>query len=150
LTLPNLWTVGKLANYAPVGIDMRYDVVSIVPGSDAEKAGLQLGDHIDPQTLAPVARLALNVGVWSDTKPGEVLRFVAERNGRSFPVMLRMPQTPPGGLLVAIIKRGAATFFILVAAMLVLLRPGKTTWDFSSTRSAALKAPPSSWCSSVR
>ena len=128
LTLPNMF-IGRDFTLAPVSVDYHYDVISITPDSIATQAGLRVGDHIEPRSTDVLARMAMQT--WYLYQPGSSTSFVVDRGGRSIPIVLRFPITEPSSdAAVPIVKRTTATVFIIVAAILLLLRPGPMTWGF--------------------
>lgn len=129
LTLPNVWLPGPIGGNLPISVNDRYDIVSIVPGSIADAAGLRVGDHIEPRSLSVAGRLALQA--YYLLRLGESMRFTVDRNGRSFPVELREPRhANVHSTSLAIVKRTTATLFIVVATALLLVRPSTMLWGF--------------------
>lgn len=129
LTVPNILVAGNF-NELPFGADYHYDVISITPDSVATQAGLRVGDHVEP----PSADIATRMGMqtWYTYAPGSSVSFVVDRAGQRIPVALRYPASH-GGLgsgLLTIVKRSTATIFIIVGAILLLLRPSPMTWGF--------------------
>jgi len=128
LTVPNMF-VGRDFYALPFSVDYHYDVISITADSIATQAGLQVGDHIEPRTTNILARMAMQT--WYLYPPGGSMSFVVDRGGRSIPITLRFPaMTPSSAGVVAIVKRSTATIFIVVAAILLMLRPSPMTWGF--------------------
>ena len=128
LTVPNVWYGQLITGNTPLSIDSHYDIVSITPGLVADKTGLRIGDHIEPQSLSTAGRLAMQTGVWYGWRPGESIKFTAYRAGHPFVVEFREPVAGPTNGKVAILKRTTATIFIVVAAVLLLLRPSTMLW----------------------
>lgn len=128
LTLPNAFVARDLS-LMPFNVDYHYDVDSLTPDSIATQAGLRADDHLEPQSTDVLTRMAMRT--WYLYRPGESTRFVVDRGGSRIPMVLRFPSTVPGGLgTVPIVKRSTATIFIIVAAILLLLRPSRMTWGF--------------------
>src|SRR5215472_13352759 len=125
LTVPNIWA--PAGNNLPIGVSANYNVIAIAPGSTAEVAGVRVGDHIDPQSTSLMGRL--NLGGFSNQLIGEARQFTVHRGGRAIPITI--PGPPPqqfSGL--AVVKRTTASIFVIVAAVLLLLRPSLTLWGF--------------------
>lgn len=129
LTLPNM-VIAQDFTLLPFSIDYHYDIISITPDSIATQAGLRVGDHIEPQSVDIAARMAMQT--WYLYHPGSSTSFVVDRGAKRIPITLRYPatQTANGSAAVPIVKRSTATIFIIVAAILLLLRPSPMTWGF--------------------
>ncbi|HET9343455.1 MAG TPA: hypothetical protein VFO25_11130 [Candidatus Eremiobacteraceae bacterium] len=128
LTLPNMF-VARDMNQIPFSVDFHYDVISLTPDSIATQAGLRVGDHIEPPTTDILARMAMQT--WYLYRPGSSTKFIVDRAGSSIPIVLRYPAAQATGVeAVSIVKRSTATIFIVVAAILLLLRPSLMTWGF--------------------
>ena len=102
-------------------------VQSVLPDSSAAKAGLRAGDRIDASALNVIQRLTL----FNDrvTRPSESVDFSVIRNGARVPISVaatNLPATP----YAVVIKRASATIFIIIASLLVLLRPSRMLWGF--------------------
>ncbi len=66
----------------------RWNVLSVLPGSAAEKAGIQVGDAL---LAADMAVLSFNYGpqqVVAKVKPGGRVSFAVERNGKPMAIMV--------------------------------------------------------------
>ena len=128
LTLPNM-VIAQHLNELPFSVDYHYDIISITPDSIATQAGLRVGDHVEPQTADIRARMAMQT--WYLYPPGGSTSFVVDRGAARIPITLRYPATQTDfGSVVPIVKRSTATIFIIVAAILLLLRPSPMTWGF--------------------
>ena len=128
LTLPNMFVARDL-NQLPFSVNDHYDVISLTPDSIATQAGLRVGDHIEPPTADVTARMAMQT--WYLSRPGSSTKFIVDRAGSSIPIVIRYPTAQATGLsAVSIVKRSTATVFIVVAAILLLLRPSLMTWGF--------------------
>ena len=126
LTLPNMWLpVGGLLGTA---IDSRFDVTSVTPGSIADVAGLRAGDRIDVASTTVVVRAAL--GAAYDPKAGETLRFAVFRDGHRDNIAIHQGPVETGEYILGIVKRSSVSIFIIVAALLLIIRPSPMLWGF--------------------
>jgi hypothetical protein len=92
-------------------------------------ASLRVGDRIDPASLTPDDRLTLNANRYFAA--GQVLHLSIERAGQRRAISIRWPGNPGGRFRVlAWLKRLTASIFIVVGALLVLMRPCRMTWGF--------------------
>lgn len=128
LTLPNVHPPAPLSGNLPISANYHYDIVAITPSAMSNAADLRVGDHIEPQSLTPVGRLAMLS--WYLLRPNESMKFTVDRAGHAIPVELREPPNVPSNTGLAIVKRTSATVFIIVAMVLLLMRPSKMTWGF--------------------
>jgi hypothetical protein len=119
-TIPNLWTN---AVALPFTTDSRLRVAQTYPGA----ADLRVGDTVD-WAASPLA-LRLGVAVTYGYKPGSDVAVPIVRDGQHRVVRVQtVPQ--PSLVWTALIKRTAATVFVLIAAILLLVRPTKMLWGF--------------------
>ena len=126
LTLPNIWL--PTAGSFDVGVDSQFKVVSVTPGSLVDQAGVRLGDQIDPASTSPVTRVAL-AGYYLP-RVGETFTFDVLRDGIRHHITIRQPAIETGSFLLGYFKRPTASVFIIVAALLLLMRPSPTLWGF--------------------
>ncbi len=126
LTLPNAFLPS--GGNMRIGIDTHYDVRSVPAGSVPDRAGLRVGDHIEPQSLSVVGRL-LFLGRYL-LLSGDTVKFVVDRGGRPVDIAIHESSAGTTNLGVSIVKRSSATLFIIVAAVLLLLRPSVMLWGF--------------------
>jgi hypothetical protein len=129
LTLPNVFVSGSLGSNLPISVNEHYEIISITPGSIADAAHLRVGDHIEPQSLTVEGRLAL-INAWYLLRSGEILRFTVDRAGQRFAAEIRQPVVRNSYSGLTIVKRLTATIFVLVATVLLLLRPSPMMWGF--------------------
>jgi hypothetical protein len=136
-----LYLLGYNAN--EVGI-----VTEVVAGSSAAMAGIRPGDTIDwahtPRDLRPLVVLTATI-VAHERVPMTVVR-----DGRSRVVTLTADTPEPAytGYLV-LARELAGLVFVVVGAMLVLLRPGPMTWGFYLFCCAVDPAPGAVFASKV-
>lgn len=126
LTLPNIWL--PTAGSFDVGVDSLFKVVSVTPGSLVDRAGVRVGDQIDPASTTAVTRTAL-AGFYLP-RVGETFQFDVVRSGVRHHITVRQPEIPTGSYLLGYFKRPTASLFIIVAAILLLMRPSPTLWGF--------------------
>jgi phosphoserine phosphatase RsbU/P len=126
-------TLGFESRYRPVAA--RLDVLHVVPGGPAEKAGLQNDDRILAIDGAPISSYEPLLTLRSRVRPGDTVRLDIERDGSPVTLLLtaaqldRRPSMTSSWLPAAI---GSAieqllTFyplpFLIVAAAVLLQRP---------------------------
>src|SRR5579862_1570529 len=71
------------------GSGRALDVARVKPGSPAEKAGMQRGDHIIAiNGQSTTGNEFLLRTVWSQSKPGDTVHLTVERPGQPSPVNL--------------------------------------------------------------
>ena len=129
LTVPNVFVSG-IQVFAGVDTDAGTHgahVTYVVPDSPAEKAGLRADDIFDLPAMTFSQRTAL----YAD-EPLAADRSVTIPIVRgSQKLAIHVSGTRQNGLQIqAIVKRCAATFFVLLAAVLLLLRPSRMLWGF--------------------
>src|ERR1700694_9988 len=124
LTAPNVFVFSDKI-LLPVNIGAGWAVTAVFSPADA---WLRVGDRVDPASLTPDGRLVRTGGRF--LKPGEVLHLVIERAGQRRAIAIQIPSTPAGSPVVTWLKRLTTTIFVIVAALLVLLRPCRMTWGF--------------------
>ncbi len=109
--------------------DSRLTVVDVDPGGPAERAGIRVGDRIE----GPVSfegRLYLqslrNVG------PGQPFTWrIRGKNGlRTVTVREPVMEVDPPDMLYGFVAAIIDLIFVVVGAILVLLRPSRMTWAF--------------------
>jgi len=128
LTIPNIVIAQDFSDF-PFSVDYHYDVISITPDSIATQAGLRVGDHIEPQTADILARMAMQT--WYLYPRGSSTSFVVDRGTKRIPIALHYPAAQTDfAAVVPIVKRSTASIFIIIAAILLLLRPSPMTWGF--------------------
>ncbi|HXW77516.1 MAG TPA: hypothetical protein VEJ20_08910 [Candidatus Eremiobacteraceae bacterium] len=122
-TLPNAW----IDNGAqlPFAVDGHFDVTAVSPGPFADRLGLRVGDHINPRSLSFLERFEL--GEYTVFAP---MTLEVERDGRTRDLKVPMPGWTFGLDGLAFVKRTTATIFVIVAAILLLLRPSTMLWGF--------------------
>lgn len=128
LTLPNMFVETSQSGQLPFNVDYHYDVISLTPDSIASRAGLRVGDHIEPRTTDIIARMAMQT--WYLYLPGASMSFVVDRGGQRIPIVLRFSSGLASAAVLSIVKRSTATIFIIVAAILLLLRPSPMMFGF--------------------
>jgi DNA-binding SARP family transcriptional activator len=106
-------------------------VSGVIPTSEAARSGLHVGDQLDP-SLPFAARLRL---LWyDDFRPGETVIVPIERSGSVKNIRVTAVQHPqaftPVGELLMVLRILTYGIFVVVGALLVLLRPARYTWGF--------------------
>jgi hypothetical protein len=117
----------------PLGFETDYDGVikAITPDSPGARAGIQPGDRVDlartsfqsrPFIAASLARVAAgkHVAVWIIHNGGE----------RLVNLVTPYKDNPPLTKLNLLMRTIAATVFVVVGGLLVILRPSIMTWGF--------------------
>jgi len=111
-------------------IEGNWRVPYVEPGSSAEKAGILAGDNIDrPQS--PSDRFELDRP--AQPYAGQRVTFVVERQGRHRRVTLEarpLPRLPAAGTISQTLLEVGFVAWLVVGALLVLLRPNRVTWSF--------------------
>jgi hypothetical protein len=128
LTLPNLYATAVGYNQGILSPNIGYVFTSIIPDSPEARAGLRAGDKVDIKTLSLSSMMIINGNRF--VAPNGSFTFDVIRNGRDVPITIKFGVAPSAGFIVALIKRGAATLFVLIAAALLLLRPSRMLWGF--------------------
>src|SRR6202158_775779 len=126
LTVPNVWL--PLGSILPIRVNFHYDIVSVTPGAATDRTGLRVGDRVEPQSTNGAVRLAFRNEYFP--KPGETLSFKAHRNSDGREVVVQEPYSGTESSSLTIVKRTTATLFIIVAAILLLMRPSPMLWGF--------------------
>jgi hypothetical protein len=126
LTLPNVWL--PLGGVLPIRVTFHYDIASVTPGVATDVTGLHVGDRVEPQSTNGAVRLAFLNQYFP--KPGETLSFRAHRSSDDRDVVVRESYQGTVGSGLALVKRTTASLFIIVAAILLLMRPSPMLWGF--------------------
>jgi len=121
------------ASYGDFGVDTEtwsWRVAQVSPGSPADKAGLRIGDVIEPpKTLRELYTLSGS----AQPRVGEHVTFVAERGGKSRTLTLEaapLQRSSPPDLIFQMAIWISSLIFLLVGTLLALVRPNKMTWGF--------------------
>ncbi|MBV8460789.1 MAG: hypothetical protein JOZ28_02985 [Candidatus Eremiobacteraeota bacterium] len=129
-TLPNVhyaWSPGF-----SFGLSVRPDLVvdTVIPGHSADRAGVRVGDRLDPAGLSYGD--LLSVAANRDSPPNQKLDVTFSRQGRRFTVHLVTERDPTYfyEAVVVPLKRLVSLIFVTIGALLVLLRPSRMTWWF--------------------
>ena len=131
LTIPNIWVSPYVSNNAPININAHFDITSITPFAGLDAAHLHVGDHIDPRSLSVDERSWL-IGWALPREDHTTVHMTVERNGRASNVVVPVPfsHSNQSFLSIALVKRLSASAFIVIAAILLLLRPSVMLWGF--------------------
>jgi len=120
--------------YEDTGVSLNGDAIDMVPaGSPAAKAGLRVGDHLDPATQFWQRQ---TIGSSGQPANGQTYTFRVLRNGtlRTIQVHALKRTTVPPPTLESTVEYtiGMVSFLLLigVGTLLVLLRPTPLTWLF--------------------
>ena len=122
-TLPNLLTN---VEGLPFTTD-AHERVTAVFGS-AIPAGLKVGDVIDFGASSLPVRLALGGAYYYPR--GVTVSVPVIRGGRHFTVSMAPISGNASSIWLTVIKRTAATTFVITSALLLLRRPSKMLWGF--------------------
>lgn len=119
-TLPNLFTdsVGL-----PFSVDENNRVVAVF----ADNSPVRLGDVVDWPACDVVQKMAVDGQYFFE--PGRSVSIPFVRSGRHF-VASFITQPEPSVIWLTAIKRGSATVFVIIAAVLLLRRPSRMLWGF--------------------
>lgn len=88
---------------------------------------VRVGDVIDWAACGLREKLALDGTYFLE--PGASMSIPIIRDGRHIVATIRAGPNP-GGVWLTVIKRTSATFFVVIAAVLLLRRPSKMFWGF--------------------
>jgi len=119
-TLPNLFSDS-------VGLPFSTDEYERVNAVFADNSPVRVGDVVDWQACDVVQKLAVSGQYFFE--PGTSMSIPLIRSGRHFLATFRA-QPQPSVFWLIVIKRGSATAFVIIAAILLLRRPSKMLWGF--------------------
>ncbi|HET9342363.1 MAG TPA: GAF domain-containing protein [Candidatus Eremiobacteraceae bacterium] len=119
-TLPNLFTDS-------VGLPFSTDEHNRVVAVFADNSPVRLGDVVDWQACDLTQKLA--VGDQYFFEPGTFMSIPLIRGSRHFVATFRA-EPQPSVIWLTAIKRGSATVFVIIAAVLLLRKPSKMLWGF--------------------
>jgi hypothetical protein len=134
-----LWQGGTYGAVMERGIDTR--VVSVIPGSPADRARVRAGDTLQ---AAPFSR---TYPEFAFPRAGDRATFTLRRpNGSSYRVTLQaipFAEFTRSAQLLGILAILPATIFVAIAFALVFLRPNVMTWSFYFFATGYLSTGPS-------
>jgi GAF domain-containing protein len=119
-TIPNLF-VDSVGNPFSTDSDNRVNAVY------ATDVPIRVGDVIDWQACDLTQKLSIEAAYYY--QPGARVSMPLIRNGRRI-VATFLVQPSPSSFWLTLIKRGSATCFVVIAAVLLLRRPSKMFWGF--------------------
>ena len=131
-TIPNLFTDS-------VGLPFSTDAGDTVNAVYASDVPVRVGDVIDWPACGLVQRLAL-LGLYF-LEPGPPIAIPVVRDGRRLVLQVRV-ERQTSEIWMTLIKRGSATCFVIIAAILLLRRPSKMFWGFFLYALGSVNADP--------
>lgn len=124
-----IWNPGYYGDFTGLNID-NGDVVAVVPGSPAARAGFEIGDKVD--SAQPFASRILLVSL-RYPRAGERFSVSIHRAGRPLSLVAEAPARaalPLGDLVIKLLLLVALCVFLGTALWLVIVRPSRMTWGF--------------------
>lgn len=134
-----LWQGGTYGAVMERGVDTR--VISVTPGSPADRAGVRAGDTLQ------VAPFSTTYPAFAFPRAGDRAAFTLRRSdGSSYRVTLTavpFVAFTRGAQVLGILALLPATIFVAIAFALVFLRPNVMTWSFYAFATGYLSTGPS-------
>ena len=123
LTVPNVWTNRQAL---PFTTDAHMRVTAVFDPRLA--GGIRVGDVIDFHAATLEERLELTGAYY--LLPDEHMTMPVIRDGRHFQATASPIVSGGSPVWMPLVKRGAATIFVVIAALLLLRRPSLMLWGF--------------------
>jgi hypothetical protein len=134
-----LWQGGTYGAVMERGVDTR--VVSVIPGSQADRAGIRPGDTLQ------ITPFSTTYPTFAFPRAGDRSTFTLRRpDGSRYRVTLRavpFVTFTRGAQVLGILAILPATIFVAIAFVLVFLRPNVMTWSFYAFATGYLSTGPS-------
>ena len=145
LVLAFAYMAGGLGPTGDFGFDQdsRWQITDVEPGSPADKAGIKVGDTINHNVSLSDREFIGTAGI--NPYVSQQLHLTIAHRGKSRAVTLvAAPQQPAAIAYIAsnVVLSLGAFVFLIIAALLVLLRPSTMTWGFYFTSLATLWLAP--------
>ncbi len=120
-TIPNIWAD---KNGLPFSTDTHQRVTSVF----GPAGGIRVGDVIDFRACTIQGRLALTGAYY--LSPMQKIALPVIRGDRRFQAVVGAVGFGASSVWMTVLKRGAATIFVVIAALLLLRRPSLMLWGF--------------------